>query len=278
MKSTFLNHLLILSMLTVSCGEQTTSAKSTITVKVMDEAGKTLEGITVRAGYFDKITNPEGFGSAAYKFKEALTNHEGVATVSNNSRGSTVGIGLLNTNGFYEDYGYEYEYKSQSSGIWQPDNPLIEFKLKPIKNPVAMYAKYHDGKVPEYNKACSYDLEAGDWLAPHGKGKTADLIFTFKGTYKAHNEFDCQVSITFANPHDGAIGKDLPERVGSFLRLDHTAPTDGYVKSLTKTYLSTPEKPMEHYENNSKMNYYLRLRTVVDENNQIISANYGKVK
>jgi len=29
-----------------------------------------------------------------------------------------------------------------------------------------------------------YDLKKGDWVAPHGEGRTADLFFKFSGTFK----------------------------------------------------------------------------------------------
>ena len=35
-------------------------------------------------------------------------------------------------------------------------------------------------EIPEMNESSGFDLMIGDWVAPHGKGKTSDLVFTLK--------------------------------------------------------------------------------------------------
>jgi hypothetical protein len=68
--------------------------------------------------------------------------------VTNHTRSRGITFGIRKADGYYDDYGIKFDYTSQSFGVWQPDNPTIEFKLKPIKNPIALYAKRINLKIP----------------------------------------------------------------------------------------------------------------------------------
>ena len=60
---------------------------------------------------------------------------------------------------------------------WQPWNETYTTILRPISKPVALYAKKVQTDVPALDQPCGYDLEAGDWAAPYGKGFKSDFIF-----------------------------------------------------------------------------------------------------
>jgi hypothetical protein len=54
--------------------------------------------------------------------------------------------------------------------------PLV---MRKIKQPVPLYAKKLSAIVPTYDKPVGFDFEAGDWVAPHGKGKSTDMLLDF---------------------------------------------------------------------------------------------------
>jgi hypothetical protein len=54
--------------------------------------------------------------------------------------------------------------------------PLV---MRQIKQPVPLYAKKLSAIVPTYDKPVGFDFEAGDWVAPYGKGKSPDMLLDF---------------------------------------------------------------------------------------------------
>jgi hypothetical protein len=54
--------------------------------------------------------------------------------------------------------------------------PLV---MRQIKQPVPLYAKKFSAIVPTYDKPVGFDFETGDWVAPHGTGKSPDMLLDF---------------------------------------------------------------------------------------------------
>jgi len=199
-------------------------------------------------------------------------------------------------NRFYaEKEGY---YPTATDGEHSPlakdFNPskLIKIQLKKIKNPIPMFAKdlRHVGfgkvQVPVVNEEVGYDLMAGDWVAPHGKGKVADFIFRHQGVtrwsgpkyYK--EEYEQIITISFPNNHDGIIAwegaSEAGRTYGSELVSGYEAPKEGYQETWVQR--TWKEKGGYHQTtSNMDRNFYFRVRTKVDENGNIISAHYGKI-
>ena len=117
----------------------------------------------------------------------------------------------------------------------------------------------------------------GDWVAPHGKGKSSDLIFTLKELVPFNGStqpFDYVLVVTFANEGDG-IRSVLAEN--SALRTPRYAPEGGYEPKFEKQMaIFTEGKPMK-YDMREDQNYFFRVRTVLDEQGRIKSALYGKI-
>lgn len=55
--------------------------------------------------------------------------------------------------------------------------PLI---MRQIKQPIPLHAKKFSAIIPDYDKPVGFDFEAGDWVAPHGKGKSPDMLLDFE--------------------------------------------------------------------------------------------------
>jgi hypothetical protein len=137
--------------------------------------------------------------------------------------------------------------------------------LKKIGKPIPMYAKQIDSIIfPAYNKAVGYDLMAGDWVAPYGKGVTADFLFT-----ENHTNAQSGYTFTISFPHqgDGIQGYTRDWNLGvSFLLSSNEAPADGYQSQYEQTQMPNPYRI-----------YYFHVRTVLDSQGNILSTHYGKI-
>lgn len=189
---------------------------------------------------------------------------------------------------------YPTETDGEHSPLVKDFDPskLITIRLKRIKNPIPMYAKSLTAeqggslKMPNYDgNSYGYDLVIGDWVAPHGKGVVSDLIFKFEGVFsdKAYGSlanYDNKFRVKFSNTHDGIIAwegtSESGRKYGSKLVSDYVAPLEGYQETwIQRTW---KEKGSHHQTTrNIDRNFYFRVRTMVNEEGNIISAHYGKI-
>jgi hypothetical protein len=151
--------------------------------------------------------------------------------------------------------------------------------LKKIGKPIPMYARNAQIEIPEINKPIGFDLVEYDWVAPYGKGKQSDLIFTAQRRWVSRQDFDSSLKIAFANSGDGLIPVATPLNQGSELRMPATAPADDYISEISKSLSHTPANGWKdnEREGNKEQNYYFRVRTVLDEKGSVKSALYGKI-
>ena len=228
--------------LNIGCADGSTVAKVNLVLTVVDDEGKPVDEVKVsgggwipgkyRAALVDGITNKQGEFKTSFK--------------------SAVDFGF-----FFDKEGY---YKSQmhyyltaetvpkiEKGYWQP-NPIKEtVVLKRVKNPVPMYAKnVYKVKIPTLGKPLGYDLIAGDWAAPYGKGTVADFIINATGTVRDNLAKEVHMTVTFSNAKDGIQSfKSLPIHngfpLGSAFWSSHEAPIDGYEPVYKYESILTPE-------------------------------------
>ena len=198
--------------------------------------------------------------------------------------------------GYYEAEGVKYKGAKEELGRWQPWNPTLTIKLKRIIKPIPMYARHVETKIPVIDRPCGYDLIMGDWIAPHGKGKTADLICQLDKkmdnegiTIGQKNEdilYDYTFSVRFSNDDDG-IQSVYAKRVDTGgLRLPPTAPSAGYQAMLSqRAYRLQPGAPwycdnQEHAPIGKQykwdQNYFFRVRSE-KKHGQFGNALYGKI-
>ena len=94
---------------------------------------------------------------------------------------------------------------------------------------------------------------------------------------RAANDFDYKLVVSFPNPGDGIQRFEVPAlNLTSALRSPHTAPEDGYKAEWVKTTSRRPGE-REKYQNDDSLNFFFRVRTVLDEKGNVKSAHYGKI-
>jgi hypothetical protein len=147
-------------------------------------------------------------------------------------------------------------YQTKSGRLSRKKDHDLTFVLRRIRNPIALYARKYRGKVPGIGHEYGFDFETGDWVAPHGQGKTADLLFRVD-TIEDGNKLAGRIRIQFAGEGEGwiRIGPENGYLPRSEMVMPHEAPENGYKKTL--------ERIEAGYENKAKepnVSYFFRTR------------------
>ena len=250
------------------------------TIKAIDESGNTIPGANVRIS----LPNRTGWGDDGPDKKITyLTDSEGICVAQIEYKGDA-GFLVFKDNYYKTSGSIQLKKSSNIFHGWEPWNPTIEVMLKKIGTQIPMYAKREQSKLPGLRIECGYDLTQGDWIAPYGKGETADFIFKVEGSRREEPGttrfpevyYNYVITLTFSNPWDGIQPVFAPPRGGSELRLAHEAPESGYENLLKLRICSEKDKSV--YENvREDQNYYFRVRTQRDAKGNIISGLYGKI-
>ena len=165
------------------------------TVKVVDEAAQPIPNATVIIGYY--VPPPAGESIALAK-KTGLTNTNGVFSASERSRSYDLTFKAQKEGYYPSSQIYELGHPSQyNASEWSPSLTLA---LKKIGQPIPMYAKRVNTHVPVMNKPLGFDLMAGDWVAPNGRGKDTDILFRASMNERAKDDFDYKLVVSFPNP------------------------------------------------------------------------------
>ena len=195
---------------------------------------------------------------------------------------SDVGF-LFRKDGYYDSRMHWNPPGEPVKGYWQPNPKEETVVLKKIQNPVPMYVKGVDEKPPVYGKPLGYDLVAGDWVAPYGKGTVADFVINVNGEYRGPFDREIHMTVIFSNKKDGIQSfKSLPfysgSPLGSEFWASHEAPFDGYEPAYEYESITTLEAEGRKNPGQRKdQNFYFRVRTELDEKGNVKKAMYGKI-
>jgi hypothetical protein len=238
------------------------------TVTVLDEASQPIAAANVEMSFYVKTIPGEGQSGGNV---QGLTDTNGVVRLSHANTGS-IGLGFQATKAGYYPTTKGHEFMELKDSDPQKLNPNLIMVLKKIGQPIAMYAKKEEVKLPRENDPVGFDLMAGDWVAPFGKGKNADLFFTVHRKIVNPQEFDADLKLTFPNNGDGVYVVPPAPDTGSPLVLPPSAVETGYQSGLTWSYHNFTETSVP------ASGYFFRVRTVLDENGNVKSALYGKMQ
>ncbi len=251
-------------------------------VRTVDEEGRPVSNAVVEIGF------NQGYGPGMiHEFEKlsATTDTNGLCTLAGKCDG-TLG-GNVHKSGYYRSLLNNISITNSTLSHWLPIDKEYKVILRPILNPIPMYAKRTNLRIPVSGDSLGYDLEKGDWLLPYGNGSTADFLFrvqcVWSGEESPYGEkyYDATVDLTFSNEDDGIIefADSQPASEGSIFRLPRFAPEVGYASHWSLQQFMNAEG--SHYQTDSQrepLNYFIRVRTKKDETGKIIAANYGKIR
>ncbi|HTY88067.1 MAG TPA: hypothetical protein VMB80_11425 [Candidatus Acidoferrum sp.] len=290
MKNTLIPLCLALVYLTIGCafGQLLPTYKWAATVKVVGEDGAPVAGADVAVSY-NILPAPSDPNQKSYGEIKGLTDTNGMFSASHTDSSWSLGINIEKAGYYTTHIGHELYQPGQldDKTVAASRNPTIAVTLKKIGKPIPMYAKRINsepvifkktGRPPiAFTNSVGYDLMAGDWVAPCGKGQATDLVVTEAFDKKSVSDYDYKLTISFPNAGDGIQEFAVPEtEKGSGLRSPHEAPADGYQSQLVRENFHHPgQAGKSDYDENR--NYFFRVRTVLDSNGNVKSALYGKI-
>ena len=235
-------------------------------MKVVDEGGNPLSGVNADIGYFVHSQPADAKG---------LTDTNGIFEFSHATRSTIAEVGLqAEKAGYYTTMMRRELGPKYSPFEWIFTQTLL---LKKIGNPTAMYARWVNENPPALGKPIGYDLTLGDWVAPNRKGVTSDIFFQKDAYRNSGNDYEYKVKVTFPKSGDGIqVYTVQPFEIGSAFRSPHLAPTDGYQSAIAKERSAHPGQATKN-DDDPKRIYLFRVRTILDDKGNIVSAQYGKI-
>ena len=267
---------LILSILVVTMsllgiaavGQQGGWPLAKLTVHVVDEQGQPILGAKVKIWLSEQFSNQQATSSGETNAQGefAAEGHSDMRLLSGASKA-----------GFYDSGSMGTVFTNQENGRWLPWNPVAEIIMRPIGKPVALLVKSGWFDIPAVDQVCGFDLEKGDWVAPHGKGAIADLVVRLERRYESRDNFEVKAEVRFSQPIDGIQEVELPALGrNSVFKWEREAPETGYQPTLTTHFSHRPGSGFDKSASEVQ-NYFFRVRTV-ERAGRIVSALYGKIK
>ncbi len=242
-----------------------------LTIRVIDELGNPVSNALVQVNYLPSIPerlrtehpDPAFFGN---------TGANGIFSVLRFDESSEM-TALVRANSYFEtNIGYRFE--ARKAGNARHDLALTAV-LNRIPPPIPMYASIIRDGPAVVDTSLGYDLMSGDWVAPYGKGKRADIIFTKHVQGTAPDSF-FQLTVTFPNKADGIREFNLHETNQSTRERLYDAPDVGY-ESQTVVKLRLASGNQRPPDSQLNCSYYIRVHTGLDGSERVKSTLYGYI-
>jgi hypothetical protein len=197
----------------------------------------------------------------------------------------------VNKEGFYSTSAHQgIQYHAGvliKDGKWQPWDRMIPVVLRKIINPIPMYARNADVLIPAVDEPLGFDLVAGDWVKPAGKGEVADFIFRLSGEWRNYRENDSVLSLDFSNGADGIVSVDASSTYGngqlsgSAFAMPRYAPEGGYINSRSwrraRKMTDNQGQDLIIDDLKNEKNYFFRVRSQTNSHGVVTNALYGKI-
>lgn len=237
-----------------------------VTIKVVGEDGLPIEDAKVGMG-FERNTGWSTDSSG----RQGITGADGLFSATGSGNGHiTYGA---RKEGYYPSY-YDYDFKKGD-----PWNKELTVLLRKIINPVPMYARNAGMEeeliFPLLNKNIGFDLIKCDWVAPYGKGETADFVFNLKKNYLGRRDFSYSLTLKFAGKDDGIINVRENLYNGSVFKFPRIAPLSSYSNEIVFSHSFKNGQIIKSY--NQEDSFIFKVRS--DKfGNKGGSAMYGKIR
>lgn len=249
-----------------------------ITLKAVDEEGVPVKDAHAEVA-FTKPGKKIGMGTQSL-IVGGLTDSNGLFTAEAETLDDIAFI--MTKTDYYKSY-QRFFFKSDQDGKWQPWEPVITMVVRRVENPIPMYAKRVETKIPTTNDMFGFDLERGDWVRPVGAGIIADFVFSIKGFWRNYRENDSMLKLSFSNQADGVIPIDESEvTASSVLMLPRYAHETGYQNIFTwRRARSIAESGSEDEiidDLRGSGDYFFRIRSETNDMGIVTNAYYGKIR
>ena len=272
-----------------------------------DITGNPLPNVSVGAG-FTMDAGPVWENRFKYDHKQFITDANGVCKISGKSNCGKAGCYIRQPpQGFYKPVcGSSLRFKGKNFfGVWQPDNLVVTLRLDRVEKPIPLFVKRVEltnfrkgiGGFDGTNSVVRFDLMKGDWLAPYGKGETADLefktILEIKGKERKFRYasrkvedvlfYELATDISPCSTNDAISKVQIKEDAGLKIRMvNDDFSSRQIVRSQGKRKIIRPKFPnewnCEYYSNYNKSQCYkFRVRSCYDEKGNLKEAYYGKI-
>ena len=228
----------------------------TVTTTVTEENGEPIEGVSATVIYL-------GYNGETTQRVRGKTDTKGFFQAK--------GTPQLRMHVYLEKDGY---YPTESGRLSRKQDHDVTFVLRKKKNPIPLYAKRSRLVSPVLGGNLGYDFEVRDWVKPHGKGVNTDLFFKVTYDKRSRQDFDYELQVTFPGEMDGI--QEFRSTKFSDLRSPYEAPLNGYLSSWTQTHQRRPDIGRFGNRDDSR-NYWIRVRSKVDEEGKLVSAHYIKM-
>lgn len=264
--------LLLAGLSTTSCSFGAKEHELTVT----DGQGQPLKGIAIKAGY-------TGQSGKSIVFR-GTTDANGRFSFSADAK--TEISFTASADGYYSNQIRVDSTGKDDRGYATPQSTQSTLTLNSIRNPVPLIAyRSWELNIPIRNEQLGYDIELGDWISPYGEGKSADIFFVYSSEYHGKHDYNGKLEMSFPNENDGYVEFSVDFLNGSELKSKYQAPASGYLSTKTwefqrrsnVMFSNTGERTGNFNDYNEPTSYWLRLRTVVDENGSIKEAIYAKI-
>lgn len=276
--------------------------KTKVILKIVDENNVAIEGVE----YWVWYRNPFAPNGEGYEFV-GETDAEGTL---HTKAVSPFGVLVrLQKEGYYSyGAGVAEDYRILPQPLVY-ENTIV---LRKVLNPIPLYAKqglkYGEAyRIPVKGEWIGFDFEQGDWLKPYGKGRQSDILFRYQNEFmgfrksstrsmeqrRASYQRKCNnkgipfteegfreaignwngiLEISFPGEKEGILKVEEAFIPQSELHMPHKAPVDGYFEKYS--YVVDYK---ESVKPRNDIGFFLRTRVVLDENDEIKSANYAKI-
>jgi hypothetical protein len=240
-----------------------------ITVRTVDDSQRPVPDVTVTMS-FEHNRNPN-----------RRTRIKGVTDTNGEFTGMSKTSGHVNFGarkaGFYTTLGKPWDGGQEQGGRLRPWNPTITLIMRQIINPIPLAAAKPTLTTTNLVDSAGFDLLAGDWVKPNGRGTNTDLLFEWNCIWRANDNREGGMILKFPNSNDGVVPQ--PYSVGSELLLPHQAPLGGY-ESKPRTWRDDFAPGKRSYsdgrDKRTSVSYFFRVRTLTNEAGEVVSALYGK--
>ena len=276
-------------------------------VQILDAlSGEPVKDIHVHGTFTSRFTRWEN--ATKYSDFSAATGKNGCLCFSGETNCGRAGFRTDKTADYYGSPWIRVPYENKGLmpfSFWQPDNLVVTLRLDRVENPIPLFVKRVNlincrngiGGFDGTNSVVRFDLMKGDWLAPYGKGETADLefktILEIKGKERKFRYasrkvedvlfYELSTDISPCSTDDAISKVQTNEKAGIKIRMaNDDFSSRQIVRFRGKRKIIRPKFPnewyCEYYSNyNQSECYQFRVRTHYDEKGNLKEAYYGKI-